>query len=448
MIFHSMGQSLGRAHSGPPTQRVTVIGAGSAGLAVSHELEAAGVDHVVIEQSRVAQSWRSRWDSFTLVTPNWTMSLPGKPYRGDDPQGHVARDEIVEYLQGYAAGLAAPIREGIRVDALNRGTTAPFELQTSDGVLASDVVVVCTGAYQRPHRPAVAGDLPASIMAIDATEYTNPQALPDGNVLVVGSGQTGCQLAEELFRSGRQVFLACGRAPWGPRRAGGLDLITWLARTSFFDAPLSALSSPAARLEANAQATGAGGGHDLHYRTLQQLGVQLVGHLTAITDGCFRFTDDVAQSVAYGDSRYRQMRRLLMDQLPARGYAAPILPDPPAFRNRPLLDVDVRGIGVVIFASGFRPDYRSWISLPAFDDIGFPVTSGGASTAVPRLYFCGAPFLRKRKSSLLFGVGEDAAVIARMIAARGRVIDTNGHAGLGPPAVDDVSDGRMEGATQ
>jgi putative flavoprotein involved in K+ transport len=142
------------------------------------------------------------------------------------------------------------------------------------------------------------------------------------------------------------------------------------------------------------------------------------------------------------------MRRLLMDQLPARGYAAPILPDPPAFRNRPLLDVDVRGIGVVIFASGFRPDYRSWISLPAFDDIGFPVTSGGASTAVPRLYFCGAPFLRKRKSSLLFGVGEDAAVIARMIAARGRVIDTNGHAGLGPPAVDDVSDGRMEGATQ
>jgi putative flavoprotein involved in K+ transport len=168
-----------------------VIGGGQTGLSVSHELLAAGVDHVVLERAAVAQAWRDRWDSFTLVTPNWTLDLPGSPYAGDDPEGHVSRDEIVAYVEAYAAHHAGEIREGVRVDALGPGGPARFRLDTSDGPIDAEDVVVCTGAYQRPHRPPVVADVPAGLLVIDATQYTSPAALPVGQVLVVGSGQTG-----------------------------------------------------------------------------------------------------------------------------------------------------------------------------------------------------------------------------------------------------------------
>lgn len=254
---------------------------------------------------------------------------------------------------------------------------------------------------------------------IDAENYRNPTAVPQGKVLVVGSGQTGCQISEELHESGRDVFLACGRAPWMPRRANGRDLVTWVSETAFFDTPLSALPSPAARLVANAQATGRGGGHDLHYRTLQASGVELLGRLAGVDEHRAYFADDLADSVAFGDARYADVKQLLTDQLPARGMTAPELPDPPAFRADPPMELDLKGFAAVIFTSGFRPDYSRWVRLPAFDDMGFPLTDGGTSTVIPGLYFCGVHFLRKRKSSLLFGVGEDASVVAQSIARNG-----------------------------
>jgi putative flavoprotein involved in K+ transport len=251
---------------------VVVVGGGQAGLAVSYELTTRGVKHVVLERARVGQMWRGLWDSFCLVTPNWTMSLPGAAYTGDDPEGFVPRDEIVRYLQRYASSFGAPVREGINVDSLEPGPNGGFLLRTSAGELQAASVVVCTGAYQRPHRPEIAAGFPRDVLAIDAQDYRNPAALPSGKVLVVGSGQTGCQLSEELHETGREVFLACGRAPWLPRRPGGLDIVTWLKETTFFDTPLSALPSPAARLGANLLVTGHRGGHDLHYRTLQTMG--------------------------------------------------------------------------------------------------------------------------------------------------------------------------------
>jgi putative flavoprotein involved in K+ transport len=275
---------------------------------------------------------------------------------------------------------------------------------------------VSTGAYQRPHRPEIAAGFPRDVLAIDAQDYRNPTALPSGKVLVVGSGQTGCQFAEELHEAGREVFLACGRAPWVPRRPGGRDIVTWLNETTFFDTPLSALPSPAARLGANLLVTGQRGGHDLHYRTLQAMGVQLLGHLAGVEGHRASFAGDLADSVAFGDARYGDIRKLLTDQLAARGIAAPELPDPPPFHADPPLELDLNGFGVVIFTSGFRPDYGRWMRFPAFDAMGFPLTDNGASTVVPGLYFCGVHFLRKRKSSVLFGVGEDAAIVAQSIA--------------------------------
>jgi cation diffusion facilitator CzcD-associated flavoprotein CzcO len=216
---------------------VVVIGAGQAGLAVSHELRAAQVEPVVLERARVAQAWRNRWDSFTLVTPNWTMDLPGSPYAGDDPEGHVPRDEIVRYLESYADG---DIREGVEVTGIRSASDGRLHLETSDGAMQAEAVVVCTGAYQSCHRPAAVAGFPEPVTVIDATEYRNPDQLPPGRVLVVGSGQTGVQLAEELQLAGRDPVLACGRAPWVPRRIGDRDVVSVLAEAGFFDTPRSA----------------------------------------------------------------------------------------------------------------------------------------------------------------------------------------------------------------
>ena len=397
--------------------QVVVIGAGQAGLAVSHELSELGVDHVVLERARVGQTWRDLWDSFCLVTPNWTMSLPGFPYAGDDPEGFVPRDEIVRYLERYASSFGAPVREGVSVDSLEPGSKGRFLLRTSAGEIEAESVVVCTGAFQRPYRPDAAATFPPGLLVIDAEGYRNPAALPPGKVLVIGSGQTGCQISEELHEAGREVFLACGRAPWAPRQPDGRDIVSWLRETTFFDLPVDALPSPATRLGANVQVTGARGGHDLHYRTLQTMGVQLLGRLTGVEGQRAFFADDLADSVAFGDARYADIRAALRNQLAAKGIAVPELPDPPPFRADPPRELDLDGFGVVICTTGFRPDYTRWVRFPAVvDSMGFPLTHDDLSTVVSGLFFCGVHFLRKRKSSTLFGVGEDAAIVAQSIA--------------------------------
>ena len=393
---------------------VVVVGAGQAGLAVSNELTAAGVDHVVLERGRVAQTWRDRWDSFCLVTPNGTIRLPGEgAYTGDDPEGFLPKCELVQHFERWADSFDAPVREGVTVTSLEHSDSR-FALATSDGALRARSVVVCTGAYQRPHRPAVTTT--PDVAELDAEGYTNEASLPPGKVLVVGSGQTGCQLAEELCAAGRDVFLACGRAPWAPRRLAGRDVIHWLYEAGFYDQPTSELPSPAARLTANVQLSGRGGGRDLNYRTLRAAGVTLVGHFRGAEDGSLHFADDLADSVAFGDARYADTRKLIVDHCERNGIDVPELPDPPPFDAAAPLRLDLRGVGAILYTCGFRPDYASWLNVDTFDELGFPVHADGASPTVPGLYFCGVHFLRKRKSSLLMGVGEDAAIVAESIS--------------------------------
>jgi putative flavoprotein involved in K+ transport len=232
----------------------------------------------------------------------------------------------------------------------------------------------------------------------------------------VGSGQTGCQLAEELCEAGRDVVLSCGRAPWSPRLIGGKDVIWWAVETGMFDETLADLPSPAARLYGNIQATGHDGGHDLHYRVLQQMGVRLVGRFLGARDGRACFAHDLADSVAFGDARYNELRARITKLCTARGVAIPQMPDPPPFDATAPDTVDLAGFAAVICTSGFRPDYASWVHLAAFQADGFPIHHDGASSVVPGLYFCGVHYLRKRKSSLLIGVGEDATITATNIA--------------------------------
>jgi putative flavoprotein involved in K+ transport len=391
---------------------VAVIGAGQAGLAVSHELTELGIEHVVLERGRVGQTWRDRWDSFCLVTPNWSVQLPGGRYDGPEPDGFMPRDEIVGHLERYAAD--APVRECVEVDGVEVGDG--FVLRTSAGDLAGDALVVATGTYRRPHLPPAAETLPAGLVRLTPDDYRSPAGIPDGDVLVVGSGQTGCQLAEELHDAGREVVLSCGRAPWLPRRPGGRDLVWWLHESGFLDATVDTLPGPEARLFANVLATGRDGGHDLHLRVLRDRGVTLAGRFVGAEGGKAQFADDLDDSVAWGDERYRQLAGLFAEVARDRGLDPP-LQEPEPFAVSAPASVELDRLGAVVFTSGFRPDYASWLPAQAFDALGFPFHREGESTVVPGLYFLGTHFLRKRKSSLLIGVGEDAAIVARRIAA-------------------------------
>jgi putative flavoprotein involved in K+ transport len=404
----------------PEAVDVVIVGAGQAGLSLSHELTREGLEHVVLERGRVANTWRGRWDSFCLVIPNWTVRLPGGEYDGADPDGFMRRDEIVAHLERYAASFVAPVREGVKVSALEIGDDGGFRLHTSKAEIRCRRVVIASGAYQKPYRPPGAAQLPDGLYVIDAEDYTNPADLPPGATLVVGSGQTGCQIAEELVESGRDTYLSCGRAPWIPRRLNGRDTIAWINETPFLDMTLADLPTPAARLGANPQASGRRGGHDLNYRILQALGVTLLGHFLGAEEGSARFASDLTDCVAFGDARYHDICELISRTCVAKGVEAPEMPTPAHFRANAPDRLSLQDIGAVIFTSGFRPDYKSWVKLSsAFDDGGFPLQRDGSSTVVPGLHFMGVHFQRKRKSATFLGVAEDAAVLAeRMTATR------------------------------
>jgi len=394
---------------------VAIIGAGQAGLATSWHLKQAGVDHVVLEAGRVAETWRSRrWDSFCLVTPNWSVQLPGGAYEGPDPDGFMNLTELVGHFQSWADSFQAPVVEGCQVMSLD-GDGDGFLLTMPERKLRARTVVVATGGYQRAHRPSNAGQIPEGVNQRLAEEYGNPNAIPPGAVLIVGSGQTGCQLAEELHEAGRKVLLSCGRAPWAPRRMGGHDLVWWVVETGWWQRKLSDLPSPAGRLISNPLATGHGGGRDMHLRTLHAMGIELVGRYTGAEEGRVHFEDDLARSVDAGDNLSLAFKKRVDALCEHRGLESPWeMPPPMRIASRTELDLEREGVRTVIWTTGYRPDY-GWVHFPVIDDMGFPIQEDGQSS-VPGLYFMGVHFQRKAQSAVLFGVGEDAEVVARHIA--------------------------------
>jgi putative flavoprotein involved in K+ transport len=394
---------------------VAIIGGGQAGLATSWYLSQAKVDHVVLESGRVAETWRSRrWDSFCLVTPNWTVQLPGAKYEGPEPDGFMSLAELVDHFQSYANSFDAPVEENCAVTKLE-ADDGGFLLTLASGKIKARSVVVATGAFQRPHRPASAESLPNDVVQLFAEEYTHPAALPPGAVLVVGSGQTGCQLAEEIHQSGRKVFLACGRCVWVPRRLHGRDVVWWMIESGFMDRTPDKLPSPMARLLGNPQATGHDGGRDLNYRVLHAMGVELLGRFAGAEGSKLRFADDLAASVDFGDARLGDLLKFVETYCAANGTTPPTVEMPPPLRikTRTELDIARDGIGSIIWTSGYRPDY-GWVKFPVVDEMGFPVQTDGR-TSVPGLCFMGVHWMRKGKSSILYGVGEDAGVVAQHI---------------------------------
>jgi putative flavoprotein involved in K+ transport len=399
---------------------VLVIGAGSAGLAASYHLTQAGRDHLVVDRSRIGDGWRARWDSFTLVTPNWMSQLPGFPYDGDDPDGFMPRDDVVAYLEQYAGSFSAPVRLGIEVQRLERDDHG-YVARMSNGELRASSVIVATGAFQRPRIPAVSTRLPASIHQIHSSHYRNPAALPAGAVVVVGSGQSGAQIAEELHESDRRVVLCVSRAGRVPRRYRGRDTTRWLVPMGFLDQRVEELEDPAQRFTANAHLSGKRGGHTINLHRCARDGVQLVGKIAGVAAGKLLFADDLHANLANADDRANTIRTRIDEFIATTKTHAPD-PDPAddhdgteGFHVPQIRELDLRsaGIATVVWATGYQPGF-DWIDLDVIDERGDPMHRRGA-TPFAGLYFLGLHFLHKAKSGLLYGVGEDAAYLVERI---------------------------------
>jgi putative flavoprotein involved in K+ transport len=399
-----------------------VIGAGQAGLATSYHLTQQGQNHLVLEKARVGEAWRSgRWDSFTLVTPNWALRLPGFAYQGESPNGFLGREEVIRYLEDYVRLFNPPLRLGVEVSAV-RAAGDGFTVETSDGDLYAHNVVVASGSFQQPKIPSFAAQIAPHIVQLHSSQYRNPQQLPAGAVLIVGSGQSGCQIADELCQEGRKTYLSGGKVGSLPRRYRGHDGFWWAEKFGMLDRHVSKLPSPAARFAANPQITGRDGGRALDLHRLAAAGVTLLGRTLGANGTKLTFAMDLHDNLAYADKFLAELMEALDKFIAESGIDAPPHNDPPVRKGYdspmiPELDLDAAGITSIIWASGYRFDF-SWIDFPIYDDYGYPFQERGV-TAQPGLYFVGLQWLNTPKSSLLIGVGEDAAHVATDIVRRG-----------------------------
>jgi putative flavoprotein involved in K+ transport len=409
---------------------VAVVGGGQAGLSMSYCLRRRGVEHVVVEARRVGHEWRERrWDSFCLVTPNWQCKLPGFPYQGDDPDGFMVRDEIVRYLQDYVDFFRPPLVEDVAVTRLRRGASGVFELTTTAGDFTADQVVVATGPYHTPSVPAAAERLPPGLEQIHSSRYRNPDALPDGAVLVVGTGQSGCQIAEDLHLAGRQVHLAVGSAPRVARFYRGRDCVAWLDEMGHYTRTIDEVDdADAVRMRVNHYVTGRDGGRDIDLRAFAREGMRLYGRLTGISGTRLEFADDLETNLDRADAVAEGIKDAIDAYIAANGITAPdearyVPVWEPAEQAREL-DLAAAGITSVVWSTGFRRDHR-WIEIPAFDGRGYPMHWRGA-TSVPGLYFLGLPWQHTWGSGRFEAVGRDAEFIADHIDAGRRLADVCG----------------------
>jgi putative flavoprotein involved in K+ transport len=416
----------------PTHHSVLIVGGGQAGLSMSYCLKRRDIDHLVFEKHRLGHAWRDkRWDTFCLVTPNWQCRLPGFDYAadfgGDDPQGFMKRDAIVGYLEAYAASFDPPVREGVGVTKLSRpgGGRGPFELTTDDGgAYTADQVVVAVGGYHTPNVPRLAERLPTDLLQIHSAQYRNPESLPDGDVLVVGTGQSGCQLAEDLHLAGRRVHLCVGGAPRVARRYRGKDVVEWLDLMGYYDLPVDQHPlKEGIRARANHYVTGRDGGRDIDLRKFAAEGMKLYGRLTEIAGGQLRFADDLKANLDKADETSENIKTSIDKFIEKKGLTG-VPTEPrytPVWEPRKVvdgLDLKQSGIRTVIWSIGYRSDY-GWIELPAFDGKGYPGHRRGV-TAVDGLYFLGLPWQHSWGSGRFCGVGRDAEYLARKIlAARG-----------------------------
>ncbi len=408
---------------------VIIVGGGQAGLSVSYCLKQRGIEHIIFEKQNIGHEWRSRrWDTFCLVTPNWQCQLPGYPYPGNDPDGFMPKDEIVKYLEDYAASFNPPIKEGVTVTKVSQMETGVFAVSTSIGEYTGDRVIIAVSGYHTPKIPRLAERLPDSIYQIHSSTYKNPESLPAGSVLVVGTGQSGCQIAEDLHLAGTQVHLCVGGAPRSPRLYRGKDAVEWLDKMGYYN--LSIDEHPkkeTARSNTNHYLTGRDGGREIDLRKFALSGMKLHGRLRSISDGkLLELQDDLQHNLDRADAVAENIKRNIDMFIEKEQIEAPI--EPP---YRPVwqpedpelsLDLAAANIQTVIWSTGFGTDF-SWIDIPVFNGSGYPSHDRGI-TSVSGCYFIGLPWLHTWGSARFSGVARDANYIAEHITLRAKGSNT------------------------
>lgn len=400
-----------------------VIGAGQAGLAVSYYLTQQGREHIIFERARIGEAWRSgKWDSFTLVTPNYMLQLPGFAYEGDNPEAFLEKQEVIQYLEDYAARFDPPVRTGVEVTAVKRSDRqGGFLVETNTGQVAASNVVVATGTFQEPNVPDFSSKLPSHITQLHSSEYRNPEKLPPGAILVAGSGQSGCQIADELNEYGCTVYLCTGRADRLPRKYRGEDSFWWAEKLGLFEHTVEGLPSRDARFKANPQVSGKDGGKNLSLHRLAAEGVKLMGRMKDADGTKIYLGKDLEANLAQADNFAAEFKKGVDQYIEKAGMDLPEEDKPElkaGYKTNVVeqLNLDEKGITSVIWATGYDFDF-SWIDFPVYDEVGYPVQERGV-TEQPGLYFVGLHFLHNRKSGLLLGVGDDAAHVTKHIASR------------------------------
>jgi putative flavoprotein involved in K+ transport len=405
-----------------------VIGAGHAGLAMSRCLAERGIDHVVLERGEVANSWRTeRWDSLRLLTPNWQSRLPGFSYAGDDPDGFRTTPEVIDFIDAYARAIAAPVRTHTRVTAVRR-TDAGYLVRTDWGDWHCPALVLATGACNIPCVPKLAEAVPPAIRQLTAMDYRNPEQLEPGGVLVVGASATGIQLADEIHRSGRPVTLAVGEHIRAPRIYRGRDIQWWMDAAGVLDQRYDEVDDiERARRVPSLQLVGSPERRTLDLNALADSGIRLVGRLAGVADGRLQFSGSLANQCALSDLKLGRLLDTVDQWATESGLDGEVAPPhrfaPTRIDASPTLTLDLArsGIGTILWAAGLRPDY-SWLEVPVLDRRGRLRHDGGVA-ASPGMYVMGLPFLRRRKSALIDGAGDDARDLSAHLAAylHGRV---------------------------
>ncbi|MBB3770547.1 putative flavoprotein involved in K+ transport [Angulomicrobium tetraedrale] len=401
---------------------VVIVGGGQAGLSTSHFLQQQGIDHLVFEKHTAMHAWSTqRWDNFCLVTPNWQCALPGHSYAGNDPHGFMKKDEILDYLKGFRAKVEPPIREGVAVRRVSPRAAGGFLVSTTAGEVSADNVVVASGGYHEPIVPRMAERLPASITQIHSAQYRHAGQLPEGAVLVVGSGQSGAQIAEDLHLEGRKVFLAVGNAPRCARFYRGRDVVTWLADMGYYD--MAVEQHPlreGVRDNTNHYVTGRDGGRDIDLRKFAREGMELFGVLRDYDGAGLIFDTNLAQTLDDADRTYNGINAAIDKYIAENAIDAP----PPSVYEpvwqpageRGTLDLAASGITSIVWCIGFKPDFR-WLDAPVFNGAGHPQHRRGI-TQREGVYFIGLPWLHTWGSGRFGSVGRDAEFIVDHIATR------------------------------
>ncbi|NIC07905.1 flavin-containing monooxygenase [Billgrantia bachuensis] len=398
-----------------------VVGAGQAGVAMSEHLSNQGVPHLVLERNRIAEAWRTRrWDSLVANGPAWHDRFPGMEFDDLDPDAFASKEQVAAYFEAYARKINAPIRTGVEVRSVERNIGRPgFTVETSEGIIEANRVVAATGPFQTPVIPPIAPE-DESLTQIHSAEYRNPQQLPEGAVLVVGAGSSGVQIAEELHRAGKRVYLSVGPHDRPPRTYRGRDFCWWLGVLGEWDAEMMRPGTEHVTIAVS----GADGGKTIDFRELAHGGMTLVGRTWAFAGGKVLFESDLADNLAAGDENYLSKLDAADDYVLRNGIDLPeepearAIPSDPQCVSDPILELDLAEAGItsIVWATGFSVDYH-WLKVNAFDENGRPRHQRGVSSE-PGVYFVGLPWLSRRGSSFIWGVWHDAKHIADHIATQ------------------------------